>query len=303
MRQRMLIPTFAAALTLVVGACEDADDVAGVVEDVAIEPDDPAHHFDIQADTSRRVILAEIESPTGSVLQFLEVGMGDEAGVLVLEQGAEGTHVLSRLLDLAGEDADPAHLYAALLDPRKPDAAIPARLLDLGTPGASPPPMGWAFEGIQGPITTAAASTVACSNSSFTASTPGGFLPTVFQRLDTGPSFHPGLWVKYTYDLGIQRFRYIAQVFDKIAWRGKVCGEAGYHPNVCVPAGCFPDFPRVFYQYRTGGSFTTAGWAPVGNSDSVSAWFYNGGLGAIDWRIMIDQAYDFDEFDVLMTWL
>jgi hypothetical protein len=29
---------------------------------------------------------------------------------------------------------------------------------------------------------------------------------------------------------------------------------------------------------------------------------YEGGLGAIDWRIMIYDAYLFDGFDIIMTW-
>lgn len=312
MRKRMLIPTLAATLSVLVGACEDADDVAGAAEDVAVEPDDPSHHFDVEPDTSQPVILAEIESPTGSMFQFVEVRVGDKAGMLVLEQGEEGTLVMDRILELAGEDVHPSDLYAALLDPTNAEAEIPATLLDLSIPSVSPRPIGWAFEGLKGaPIATAASqgaasqSHAACNDSQFTASIPGGFLPTVFKRLNTGPSFHPSRWPKYYYDLGIQRYRYIAQAINHIAWRGTVCGKAGYHPGVCTPGwGCAPDFPRVFYQHRNGGSWTTDLWVPVGNVTKVyGAWIYNGELGPIDWRIMIDQAYNFDEFDVMMTWL
>lgn len=46
MRKRMFIPTLAAALSVLIGACEDVNDVTDVAEDVAIGPDDPATDFD-----------------------------------------------------------------------------------------------------------------------------------------------------------------------------------------------------------------------------------------------------------------
>lgn len=62
MRKRIFIPTLAAALSVLVGACEGVDDVTDVAEDVAIDPDDPVTDFDPASGAD--VVLNAGEAPS-----------------------------------------------------------------------------------------------------------------------------------------------------------------------------------------------------------------------------------------------
>lgn len=62
MRRRIVVPTLAAALSVLVGACEDVDNVTDVAENVAIDPNDPTTDF---GSASRAgVVLNAREAPS-----------------------------------------------------------------------------------------------------------------------------------------------------------------------------------------------------------------------------------------------
>jgi hypothetical protein len=251
--------------------------------------------------TGTTQILTSLETPTGSTIQFIEVRDVDRTGVLMVEEGNDGTLVMDRIISAAGGELSAADLYASLLEPSLTDAAIPARLRELVAPSPDLRPVGWARDLIANNtvIALAAGSEVACNNANFTSSISGGFLPKLFKRLDTGPQYHPGIWPTYDFD-GSWHYWYQVAADNTPLWRGKVCGKAGFHPST---SGGLPSVPVLQFLYRAGQSWAQAGERRTfGSNNRVWAWMYDGGLGAIDWRIMIYDAYLFDEFDVMMSW-
>jgi hypothetical protein len=299
MSRRYFRAALVAALLTAIAACEPngVTDIPDAGRDATLSQNPLS--FRGAADTTQ--ILTAVETPTGSTIHFIEISGGDEAGVLMLEEGDHGTLVMDRIIDSAGGHLDAADLYASLMEPTLTEAAIPARLRALATPSANPRPAGWARDLITNSSVTAlaASSQVACNNANFTSSLPGGFLPKVFKRLDTGPQYHPGIWPAYDFD-GSSHYWYQTWADNTAQWRGKVCGKAGFHPQV---NGGFTTVPVLKFLYRTGQSWVQAGNSHTfGSSNRVFAWKYTGGLGSIDWRIMIYDAYLFDEFDVMMSW-
>jgi hypothetical protein len=299
MSRRYLRAALVAALLTAIAACEP-NSVTDITDPSRDESDSHAPlSFRGAADTTE--ILTAVETPTGSTIHFIEVGDGDQPGVLMLEEGDVGTLVMDRIIDSAGGHLDAADLYASLMEPTLTEAAIPARIRALATPSANPRPAGWARDLITNSSVTAlaASSQVACDNANFTSSLPGGFLPKVFKRLDTGPQYHPGIWPAYDFD-GSSHYWYQTWADNTAQWRGKVCGKAGFHPQV---NGWLTTVPVLKFLYRTGQSWVQAGNSHTfGSNNRVFAWKYTGGLGAIDWRIMIYDAYLFDEFDFMMSW-
>jgi hypothetical protein len=288
-----------AILLLGSAACE-TNSVTDVLPPPTTTRDQIADSLFLHSGSDSTDILLSLRSPTGSILRFIELKDGARAGVLVLEEGDPGTLALDRIVDAAGGTLNAADLYTSLVEPDRADAAIPARLRALVQPSTSARPAGWAREFLATtPPVTLAANQVACDNSNFTSSIGGGFLANVFKRLDTGPSHHPALWVPYDFD-GFTHYWYQTWAYDTPRWRGKVCGRPGFHPQ--VDHG-LTTVPALQFLYRAGASWKLAGKIrALGPGTRVFTWMYDGGLGAIDWRIMIYDAYLFDGFDIMMTW-
>lgn len=289
-----------AALLIAIAACEPSSltDVGQQQTDTRDERDDSVT---IHAATDSTAVLGSLLTPTGSRLQFIELRDGAHAGVLVLEEGETGTLVMERVIAAAGGTLNAADLYNALAEPSKRNAELIARLRDVATPADDARPAGWARELVTtSAITALAASTqIACANGNFTSSIPGGFLARNFKRLDTGPKFHPAKWIGYDFD-GYTHYWYQALANDTPLWRGKVCGRTGFHPQVY---DWLTTVPVLKFMYRSGLTWQQAGNAlTFASGNRVWAWIYDGGLGAIDWRIHIYDAYVNDEFDIMMTW-
>jgi hypothetical protein len=234
------------------------------------------------------------------MMRFIELSDGDRSGVLVLEEGEPGSLALDRIVDHAGGELNAADLYASLVEPGQADAALAARLRDLAGAITDARPAGWARELLAtAPVTLTASNQIACDNGNFKSQIAGGFLANLFKRFDTGPGFHPALWSPYDFD-GFTHFWYQAWAYDTPRWSGKVCGRPGFHPE--ADHG-YTTSPALEFLYRSGSSWKLAGKIHAfGAGIHVYSWMYDGGLGAIDWRIMIYDAYLFDEFDIMMTW-
>lgn len=256
-------------------------------------------------------LIAAVETPTGSTMRFLQIGKDGEAGVLVLESGAPETMVLDRLLDEEGAGLGPHGLFLALTEEGTP---VPPRLKAGKLEVKASAPRGWARAKL--PQVSSALGDVACNNTSFTSTTPGGIFPTVFTRLDTSSEEDPGLWSDDSVcNAGIctgGRKQYTARWNGLTQWRGKVCGHPYDRVNepthtICYWPGptCLLEEPRVLFQYNTPGS-STVSYAggdsfPVSQTNTHSwAWYGSTGV-TLDWRINITEAMPWDEFDVLMS--
>jgi hypothetical protein len=255
------------------------------------------------SDSGNSQLITELETPTGSRIQFLEITSGSETGVLVVELGDASTMVMDRIFAAAGEVLNASDLYTALTQSDR----VPARLRQIVAPSVEGRSSGWALDVLQGAAATLLATgpQIACDNASFMSSIPGGMLPHVKKRLDTGPTIDPAIWPSYKWSdvAPVWHYWYQTWAYDTPRWRGKVCGDAGFHPDVNFFNGWYPSIPAVSFLYRVGQAWVkAAGPIGVGNAPTVIAWIYNGELGAIDWKLMIYDAYIHDEFDVLMTW-
>lgn len=307
MRATPTIATFVAVVLM--SACSES----GNVTEPADDPLDSALADTVQPQLAGSVI-AQLSSPTGSSLSFMELTAGNVGGVLVVEEGAEGTLVTDRVFDAAGRHLSAAELYVSLADP---DAGvrIPARLLELSKVAAPSQPAGWALAALRNELpsaqlssASAAAAVVACNNASFTGSIGGGFLARTKKRLDTGPALHPNLWPHYSFYAGpwpnpypFYRYRAAGWAVNTPLWRGKVCGKAPYRPPV---APIYQGYTYLNFMYRYGGQWWIAGGASFlpENGTKVVGWYYDGGIGRIDWDIAISDAYYGDQFDLLMTY-
>lgn len=303
----------ALALALLVGACDDTDGLTEVTETSATASRDVP--FDIDANVGGSLI-AELETPTGSRLQFIELTAGKPGGILIVEEGDEGTLVADRIFETAGGVVNAAELYSSLIDPADPDARVPQRILELSKAPATPRPMGWALNLVKqvhdSPLLStaslASSATIACNNANFTGSIGGGFLARTKKRLDTGPKLHPSLWPSYTDNNGpwpstaytLYYYRTVGWATNTPLWKGKVCGNAGRRPAPTRPSD---QFTYVLFLYRYGGKWWEGGFRPFYEDEGtkVATWYYDGGLGRIDWDITIVDAALSDEFDVLMT--
>jgi hypothetical protein len=267
--------------------------VAGIDDAVAVvEPTDSTE------------VIASLTTPAGTTIRFIEVRHGDRAGVLVVEEGEEGALVLERIRSGALGPLSAADVYASLMDPANPDSTDLVRLRRLSASRADDRRPGWARElATAGAVTALAASSqIACDNASFKASISGGFLATLFKRLDTGPSYHPGLWSPYDWS-GVTHYSYTALVNNTPRWGGKFCGKAGFHPDVHYFNGWRPSIPVARFLYRVGQTWMQAGNSlAFGSNAKTAGYMYVGELGPIDWKIQIYDAYVFDQFDVMMTW-
>ena len=112
MRQTRIIP--ALTLALVVGACDEPDSVTGVPENPATGPHGAS--FDLEPKDGGSIV-AELETPTGSRLQFIELTAGKSGGVLIVEEGDEGTLVTERIFETAGGGLKASPPYASPIDP------------------------------------------------------------------------------------------------------------------------------------------------------------------------------------------
>ena len=305
----------ALALAVVVGACHDSDGIIDPAENSAADPQESPTEFEPQAGGS---VVGELETPTGSRLVFIELTAGNAGSVLIVEEGDEGTLVADRIFDAAGEVLSASELYASLIDPADHEAKIPQRLLDLSRTSVMTRPTGWALDLLQkqpdptlfSSASASSSATIACNNASFTGSIGGGFLARTRKRLDTGPKLHPNLWPSSWIEVGpwpgtgyhIYRYRAAGWATNTPLWSAKVCGKAGPRP----PLSSFRnDYTYLTFQYRYGGKWWTAGpYAPAfleGYDAKVVTWYYDGGIGRIDWDIAIWYAADTDQFDLLMT--
>lgn len=284
-------------LLIMIAACEpDAlTDVTQQQTDTRTEPDDSSSYL---LATDSTGLIAALQTPNGSTIQFVEVRDGTHVGVLIVEEGDPGTLVMERVVAAAGRDLNAAELYEAFAEPA---STIPARLRDVVTASGDSRAVGWALDLLaSSPAAALAASNqIACDNANFTSQIAGGFLARNFKRLDTGPSFHPAIWPSYDFD-GFAHYWYQTWADDTPRWRGKVCGRAGFHPQV---DGWLTTTPVLKFLYRSGQSWKQAGSSRTfGSANRVFAWKYDGELGAIDWRIQIYDAYLYDEFDIMMSW-
>jgi hypothetical protein len=249
-------------------------------------------------------VIASLTTPTGSAMRFIEIRDGGRAGVLVVEEGDDGTLVMDRIADAVSVPLGASDLYASLINPSAAGPDVGARLAELSPSRVSDRTPGWARDlaGVRSPTGLAAGNRIACDNSNFKSSIPGGFLASTFKRLDTGPSYDPGLWIPYNWS-GTIHYWYQAFVNDAPRWAGKACGKAGFHPDVRYFNGWRPSIPALQFLYRAGGGWSQAGALHAFEGGTkVFTWVYDGGLGAIDWKIHIYDAYVFDQFDVMMTW-
>lgn len=294
----MVAAAFAAAL----GACAP-DQLVDATADGDPGPNERPSLLD--AENAARVLDA-FETPGGGRIEFVEVHTGDAGGVLVVEQSGAGGLTLDRLSRAAGGPLNATDVYHSLMHPSDDDGTVLSRIVELAGPVGLERPRGWGIDVLheRAPVILAASRQVACDNEDFTSSVPGGFLPQVKKRLDTGPDLHPDIWPPYDWSGKTHYWYQAAWANDTWGWRGKVCGKAGYHPDVRYFNGWYPSVPAVKFMYRRSSAWAQAGSVVgIGSSLQVVAWIYNGELGGIDWKIMIYDAYLFDEFDVLMTWL
>jgi hypothetical protein len=313
--RRTIVPALA-LLSVFIGAC--APD--GVTDTTG----NSAGELPVNPSASRPpgggLVVANLETPTGSRFQFIELTAANSSGVLIVEEGDEGTLVADRIFDAAGRDLSAAELYASLIDPADPEARVPQRLLDLSGPAGTSGKVGWALDLIRQEagltaFSTALASssaTIACDNASFTASIGYGFLAYTKKRLDTGPKIHPSIWPSYTEEIGpwtdssytLYWYRTVGWATKARLWRGKVCGKAGGRP---APTSFYQQNTWLRFLYRYGGQWWNAGGPNYAlpffedEGAKVVAWYYDGGIGPIDWEIEIFDAASADQFDVLMT--
>lgn len=300
MRNRILAAAPVAALLLPIAACRP-DAATDIVDDTGDARDGIVAHA---AAPERGTVITSLTTPTGSAMRFIEIRDGGRVGVLVVEEGAAGSLVMDRIVDAASGPFGASDLYASLMHSSEAEADGLARLQDLSPSHGADRRPGWARDlaGVRSLTFLATGSQIACDNASFKSSIPGGFLATTFKRLDTGPSYHPGLWIPYDWS-GKTHYWYQAVANDAPRWAGKVCGKAGNHPDVRYSNGWRPSIPALKFLYRAG-----AGWVQAGGLHAfdgglkVYTWMYDGALGAIDWKIQIYDAYLFDQFDVMMTW-
>jgi hypothetical protein len=293
----------AASLFVPVAACEP-DPITDIPEQRPDTSRDARQTGALVTATDTTPDISVLRTPTGSAIRFIEVRHDDRAGVLLVEEGEAGSLVMDRLIEAAGGHVGASDLYASLVRPDLYDPAVAARLRKLTGTAAADRPSGWARDLVAGATATALASSaeVACNDANFRESIPGGFRSNVFRRLDTGPAYHPTLWTAYDWS-GVTHYWYQASANDTPRWRGKVCGRAGFHPDVRYFNGWRPSIPYAKFVYRSGQSWAQAGGTyAFGSGLRVVAWIYDGDLGPIDWKLQIFDAYIHDEFDVMMSW-
>lgn len=258
------------------------------------------------------IAIASIRSPTGSTVSFYEVGDGAERSVFVLEHGAPHQLVLDAIVDSTEHAIEAHEIYVGLMAEHPTAlASVPRRLIELSqgaTLHASKP--GWANvvleeAGLASATDPTAAATIACVDSSFTASTAGGFLAVMWIWLNLTKDNNPAAWVEYdlceycgeckTYGQHVAGWNGITK------WRGKACGRWVSDSGLCE----FPNpNPGATFRWwsNSQGAWQTVLETFFFSSAQAYAWYWNGTGGTtLNWRLQLFGAYEDHEFDYLMS--
>lgn len=281
------------------GTYDISGDDAEVVESDPVEP------------------LAIIEIAPGHEVRFVPIEVdGTTAGVFLAEisDGRNSVSAIEIARAELGEGATAGDLFVALAeeDATIPEALSPSPELDR--------PIGWARELVTEALAAHVPyrSTPACTNSTFTASTPYGILSHNATWLDRHP------WIEYSHFLGqwdnvyhyTPRLRAELARYDVREWRGKLCYEAipcaageACH-NAVQGSGESPSYlaPIIAFQYRRPGNpawYLAGGqWieVPLGAVRQITWAWFGSNNEQWDWRMNTARGQAQDWLDYMRSY-